>query len=158
MEALKEIEMTDEKYLFDLFRNRLLNLNIKDNSHIVICQGIDLKEDADYRPAKAIIRYINEMNREVTDFEIAVLLGRIDEIQKENEILIRANKIGCQLPYDLNKQINLFFSSMNWKTSGGVLYKYAQSQNPDFKFKTFIIISHTLLLLYFIQCFISDFI
>lgn len=143
IDSLIELEMTDEKYLFDLFRNKLLNLNVKDNSHIVMCQGIDLKEDIDYRPARAIMRYMKEVNRDVTDFEIAILLGRIDELQNENDILVRANCIGRELPSDLNKQINLFFSSMNWKTNGGVQYRYASSQNPDFKFKTFIIMMDT---------------
>ena len=143
IDSLRELEFTSEEFLFDLFRNRILNLNIKDNSHIVICKGIELSDDADYRPARAIIRYIDEMKREVTDFEIALLLGRIDEIQKENEILIRANKIGKELPYDLGKQINLIFDSMLWKTSGGVGFKYAASQEPEFKFKTFIIMMET---------------
>ena len=39
--------------------------------------------------------------------------------------------------------MNLFFDSMLWKTSGGVRFSYAQSQNPDFKFKTFIIMMET---------------
>jgi len=143
VESLKELELTDERYLFDVFRNRILNLNIKDNSHIVICKGINLNDDANYRPARAILRYIHNMDREVTDFEIAVLLGRIDDVQKENEILIRANNIGRELPYSLNRQLTLFFDSMLWKTSGGVRYEYAQSQNPDFKFKTFLIMMET---------------
>jgi hypothetical protein len=96
-----------------------------------------------YRPARAIIRYMYEMNREVTDFEIAILLGRIDEIQKENEILIRANKIGRELPYSLDQQINLFFQSMLWKSSGGVQYSYSSSQEPYFKFKVFLIMMET---------------
>ena len=143
IDSLKELELTDEKYLMDVFRNRLLNLNIKDNSHIVNCKGIDLSDDADYRPARAIIRYMHEMKRDVTDFEIAILLGRIDEIQKENEILIRANKIGRELPYSLNQQINLVFQSMLWKSSGGVHFSYAASQEPYFKFKVFLIMMET---------------
>ncbi|CCY08308.1 hnh endonuclease [Coprobacillus sp. CAG:698] len=143
VDSLKELELTDEQYLMDVFRNRLLNLNVKDNSHIVNCKGIELSNDADYRPARAIIRYMYEMKRDVTDFEIAVLLGRIDEVQKENEILIRANKIGRELPYSLDQQINLFFQSMLWKSSGGVQFTYSSSQEPYFKFKVFLIMMET---------------
>ena len=142
-DSLKELELTREEDLFDLFRNRLLNLNVKDNSHIVVCKGIELSSDVDYRPARAILRYIFEMNREVTDFEIAVLLGRIDNVQSENEILLRANNIGKELPQSLGAQINLIFDSMLWKTTGGVRYSYAASQEPDFKFKTFMILMET---------------
>jgi|LSQX01.2.fsa_nt_gb hypothetical protein len=143
VDALKELELTDEADLFDLFRNKLLNLNVKDNSHIVTCKGIKLKNDVDYRPARAILRYILEMDREVTDFEIGILLGRIDDVQKEDEILVRANNIGKELPHSFGGQINLVFDSMLWKTSGGARYSYRQSQNPDFKFKSFIILMET---------------
>ena len=143
IDSLEELELTPESDLFDVFRNRLLNLNVKENSHIVICKGINLTDEIDYRPARAIIRYINELDREATDFEIAILLGRIDEVQKENEILVRANTIGKQLPYDLATQRTTIFDSMLWKNNGGIRFEYKNSQEPDFKFKTFIIMMET---------------
>ena len=143
IDSLRELELTKEDDLFDVFRNRLLDLNVKNNSHVVVCEGIDLHDDIDYRPARAILRYIFEMDRAVSDFEIAILLGRIDEVQNEEDILVRANNIGKELPDSIGDQINLVFDSMLWKTNGGVRYQYRSSQNPDFKFKSFIILMET---------------
>lgn len=138
-DSINELILTPEKALFDVFRNKILNLNIKDNDFIKNISGIALKSDADYRPAKGIISYCNELKRKCTVFEISVLLGRVDDVQNEKDILRRAISIGKQFPVDVQSQKKMLFGSMGWKTSNDTLFEYAQSQNPDFKFKVFLL-------------------
>ena len=143
IEALYELVLTPENLLFDVFRNKILDINIKDNSHINSLQGIKVNADANYRPARAIIRYLNDLGRKATDFEIAVLFGRVDEVQDEKEILIRGLSIGRILPPTMEQQIDCFFGSMGWKNTRNERYQYAASQEPYFKFKTFLILMDT---------------
>ena len=143
IDSLYELVLTPEEHLFDVFRNRLLDLNINNNSHIKTLNGIRLSENANYRPARAILRYLADLKRNATSFEIAILLGRVDEIQTENEILIRAKKIGEILPTTETEQEAMFFGCMGWKNDKNEKFEYAQSQNPDFKFKTFLILMDT---------------
>ena len=143
LDSLYELTLTPEEHLFDVFRNRLLDLNINNNSHIKTLNGITLLDNANYRPAKAILRYLADLKRDATSFEIAILFGRIDEIQTENEILIRANKIGEILPPTATEQESMFFGCMGWKNKNNEKFIYSPSQNPDFKFKTFLILMET---------------
>lgn len=138
-DSINELILTPEKVLFDVFRNKILNLNIKDNEFIKNISGISLKSDADYRPAKAIISYCNELKRKCTVFEVSVLLGRVDDVQNEKDILRRAILIGRQFPNDAESQKKMLFGSMGWKTPNNILFEYSQSQNPDFKFKVFLL-------------------
>lgn len=138
-DSLSELILTPEEVLFDVFRNKILNLNIKDNDFIKNMYGISVGSTANYRPAKAIISYCNTLNRACTAFEISILLGRVDDVQDEKSIIQRAVTIGKILPSDVETQKKIFFGSMGWKSSNGILYDYAQSQNPDFKFKTFLL-------------------
>lgn len=139
-EALNELVLSSADILFDVLRSRLLNINIKNNPHISTIRGIELSKDADYRPCRTILRYCKEINRPVTDFEIAVLLGRIDEVQKENDILARAIKIGQILPTNREDQEKYIFGSMGWKNTNNTKFEYTSSQNPEFKFKPFLIL------------------
>ena len=139
IDGLRELVLTPNNILYDSFRNRLLNININDNDFIKNLKGITIQNDADYKPADAIIYYCKELNREVTDFEISLLLGRIDNVQKQSEILKRAIEIGEYLPTNYNDQQKVFFGCMGWKSNSGVLYEYAQSQSPNFKFKVFLL-------------------
>lgn len=143
LDSLEELRLTPEENIFDMLRNKLLDLNIRNNSHINSLEGIKVEKDADYRPARAILRYLSAINRRATDFEIAVLFGRVDDVQKENDILLRATKISSILPPTRTEQIKIFFGSMGWKNSKNELFKYGQSQEPYFKFKTFLILMDT---------------
>lgn len=141
-EALNELVLSSDDILFDLLRSRLLNTNINNNPFISIT-GLTINQKADYRPCRTILRYCNEIKRKATDFEIAILLGRVDEIQTENEILSRALKIGQTLPENREDQEKYFFGSMGWKTIGKTKFEYRASQNPEFRFKAFLILMET---------------
>lgn len=138
IDSLEELVLTPDNILFDVFRNKILNVNIKDNDFIKNMKGIMIQPTADYRPARAIISYCNEMNRNVTAFEVSMLLGRIDELQDEKSIIHRAVSVGKVLPINKEDQKKYFFGCMGWKNDG-ILFDYAQSQNPDFKFKVFLL-------------------
>lgn len=142
IDSLEELVLTPNNILFDVFRNKILNINIKDNDFIKSMQGINITSECDYRPARAIILYCKEMNRQVTAFEVSILLGRIDETQKEKDILHRAITIGKILPNNFEDQKKQFFGSLGWKRNG-VLFQYASSQSPDFKFKVFLLLMKT---------------
>lgn len=142
IDSLRELILTPENVLLDVFRNKLLTLNINSNDFIKSIKGINVNQNADYRPAHAIISYCNQINRPATDFEISILLGRIDDLQTEKAILMRALAIGNVLPRCIEDQKKHFFGCMNWKNSGG-LFHYAQSQSPEFKFKTFLLFMDT---------------
>lgn len=126
----------------ELMRNEVININISSNPFIQRLRGINLNKSADYSLALGIITYIYNINRPVTDFEISVLLGRIDERQSFDEILKRALIIGNDFTskryLSRESQVEYFFKEMNWVNSDGSLYKYVTSQEPWFKFKTFI--------------------
>lgn len=143
IDALYELVLTPENLLFDVLRNKLLDINVKDNSHINSLQGITISSGANYRPARAIIRYLHDIGRPATDFEISVLFGRVDEVQDEKNILIRGLAIGKVLPKTVEQQIDCFFGSMGWKNAKKERFEYAASQQPYFKFKSFLILMDT---------------
>lgn len=138
IDSLLELVLSSDDIIFDVFRNKIINLNIKDNDYVKNMNGITVKTDADYRPAKAIISYCKEMNRSVTAFEISILLGRIDDLQIEKDIIHRAISIGKTLPLTAEDQKKYIFGCMGWKNNG-MLFDYGPSQNPDFKFKVFLL-------------------
>lgn len=140
IDALDELVLSSDEILFDVLRSRLLNDNISSNQFISVMRGISIQENADYRPCRTILRYCNEIGRQVTDFEIAILLGRVDNIQKEDEILSRALSIGKTLPLNREDQEKYFFGCMGWKTDKKVKFEYSASQNPEFKFKPYLIL------------------
>ena len=144
--AMQELICSNEQYLVDVLRNRLLNLNIKNNPHIEMMQSIKINENADYRPARSILRYCKAFSeRRVTDFELAILLGRVDDTQEENKILERAVTIGKLFhTSDRDEQRRFFFQQMGWKNSAGLQFNYAASQEPYFKFKVFLLIMESL--------------
>ncbi|MCA6085063.1 hypothetical protein [Candidatus Endomicrobiellum agilis] len=121
-------------------KNLSFGININNNDLINNLKGIKLTANANYHPTYAILKYINDIKRPVTNFEISILLGRIDTLQDEAIILKRALDIGNQLPTgDNNSQIQYFFSEMGWKESDGSLFSYTSSQEPQFKFQTYIL-------------------
>lgn len=143
IEALEELVLSSDEILFDVLRSRLLNDNISNNPFISLMRSVNIKKDADYRPCRAILRYCNELDRQATDFELAILLGRIDALQKEDEILSRALNIGKSMPSTREDQEKYFFGCMGWKTDEKNKFEYTPSQNPEFKFKPYLILMDT---------------
>lgn len=143
VEALEELFLIPNDAVLDNFRNRILNFNIKNNDFISNNKGIDINENADYRPAQAILRYLYEIKRPATLFEISILFGRIGDIQIENEIIVKALSISSIMPVNKEEQQKFVFGKMRWKNKSGY-FQYSQSQNPDFKFKVFILFMNSL--------------
>jgi hypothetical protein len=136
--VLQTILLSNDDVLLDMFRNIMLNININNNDFISNLQGITIFNEADYKPVYSILRYCKEIRRPATFFEISVFLGRIDEMQKGDDILIRALAVGKELPSNQEEQIKMFFGNMGWKKDN-TLFQYAASQQPYFKFRTFFI-------------------
>lgn len=134
----KQYFLSDSNTLIPIARNDILALNIKNNSLINNLQGITITKDADYRPAFCILNYMKNIGRPVTKFELSILLGRVDELKKEEDILNRAFEIGKLLPPTQQEQINYVFDGMGWKENNR-FYIYANSQEPHFKFNVFIV-------------------
>ena len=134
----KQYFLSDSNTLIPIARNDILALNINNNPLINNLQGIEITPNSNYRPAFGILSYIKNINRPVTKFEISVLLGRVDDLKTEEEIISRALEIGKLLPTTQQEQINYFFNSMGW-VENNRLYVYANSQEPFFKFNVFII-------------------
>ncbi len=135
----REYYLSEDELLVPIARNNLMILNIKDNDFIKALKGVEIDDSADYRPTYAILRYMHQIKRKVTKFELSVLLGRVDKLKTENEILERALKIGNILPARAQEQIPYFFANMKWKTGDGNLYSYARSQEPYFKFNAYLL-------------------
>lgn len=134
-----EYFLCDDENAPAIYRNNILNININNNDYIASLEGVELLEEADYRPAYGILSYIKSIERPATIFELAILLGRIDSAQKEDVILERALRIGSEFNINEDDQRNKFFGEMEWVNSNGSYYLYAASQEPDFKFKRFIL-------------------
>jgi len=139
-ESCREVILSKDSILMPVFRNNLLYNNINSNDFVSNLKGITLHDNANYRPAYAILRYLKELARPATMFEISILLGRIDDdLQTEREIINRALLISRELPKNQDDQIKKFFGSLNWKSKDGILFQYAASQEPYFKFRTFFL-------------------
>lgn len=136
----KEYYIANDALLVPIARNNLILLNANDNDFINALKGITITKDTDYQPALAILRYIKEIRRPVTKFELSVLLGRIDKLKTQKQILERALEIGSVLPRTASEQQTEFFKAMNWINSNGTLFEYAASQQPYFKFNSFILL------------------
>ena len=139
-EKCQEYVWSDEVSLLPIARNNLISLNANSNDYIKSLNQITIDEYTDYKPAYAIIKYIYQIERPVSEFELSVLLGRIDYLKTEKEILDRAMSVGKDLPTDISKQQEYFFLKMGWvNESTGNIYVYRSSQQPNFKFKRFIL-------------------
>ena len=117
----------------------MISLSAETNDYIQSIRGIEITKKTKYRPAYAILKYIQMINRPVTVFEISILFGRIDTLKIEGDILKRALDIGALLPTTQDEQLTYFFNEMEWRDSKGRLYTYAASQAPHFKFQNFIL-------------------
>lgn len=140
-EKCKEYVLSDNKTFMPVARNNLIMLMVKNNDYIKALSGIQYGLESDYRPAAAILKYMELIHRPVTKFEISILLGRVDEVYSHADILKRALDIGRELPIRNEKeQKYYFFSNMGWKFENGTFFEYASSQSPDFKFNNFIVL------------------
>lgn len=135
----REYYLADDEILMPIARNNIMMLNAKDNDFIKSLRGITIDRQTDYRPTYAILKYIYEIKRGATKFELSVLLGRIDILKTEKDILQRALKFGEILPVREQEQIPYFFSNMGWVHIDGTLYAYAASQEPQFKFNNYLL-------------------
>lgn len=138
-EKCKEYYLSDDSFLVPVARNNLVMLNAKNNEFIKSLKEIEVTANTDYRPTYSILHYMKSINRPVTRFELSVLLGRIDKLKTEKEILSRALEIGRTLPLEENKQISFFFRNMNWVDNNDNLFQYARSQEPYFKFNNYLL-------------------
>ncbi len=136
----KEYYLSDDKLLIPIARNNLITLNAGTNDYLKSLKSININYKTNYRPAYAILRYMKEINRPVTKFELSILLGRIDSLKTESEILKRALEIGISLPKTKKEQIPYFFENMKWKNNEGESFTYSASQEPYFKFNSFILL------------------
>ncbi|MDR1694948.1 MAG: HNH endonuclease [Lactobacillaceae bacterium] len=131
----------EQEQISTFLENISLDINIKNNDLIKNLTGIEtIRADANYHPTLAILKYMKEINRSVTDFELSILLGRIDSMQFENLILQRALDIGRWLTStNRNGQQQQFFKEMGWVNNDKSLFTYRTSQEPWFKFQTYLI-------------------
>lgn len=134
----REYYLSNDEILVPIARNNIMMLNAKDNDFIKSLNGINIDGETDYRPTYAILRYIKEIKRPCTKFELSVLLGRIDGVKKEQEIIARAIEIGKVLPSSESEQITYWFREMQWERNG-ILFSYAASQEPYFKFNNYLL-------------------
>lgn len=138
-DTCREYYLSDDAVLVPVARNNIMGLNIKDNDFIRSVSGIVIDHTADYRPTYAILRYVQQLQRPATKFELAVLLGRIDEVKREEDILRRAQDFAAVLPRTAQEQVSFFFEGMRWVYPGGQHFSYASSQQPWFKFNSYLL-------------------
>ncbi len=129
------------EYLSDFVEHISLDINIKNNDFIRNLRGIaNIKPNANYHPTLGILKYMQKINRPVTDFEVSILLGRVDNLQTEDLIIKRALDIGTKFQStNRNGQRQEFFRAMHWENEQEQLFTYGQSQQPWFKFQTYLI-------------------
>lgn len=147
-DACRELILSKDSIIIPIVRTALINLNINDNDYIANLKGISLQAYADYRPAYSIMQYLSSIGRPATRFELAALLGRVDDIiQTEEKILDEAVKISKNIftaDMTQEQQIKAFFIYKNWTDENGVPFKYRASQEPYFKFNTFFLFMEAL--------------
>jgi len=136
----KDFILLEEQQLSIFLGNISLDINIKDNDFINNLEGVDIQPGANYRPTLGILKYIENIGREATDFELSVLLGRVNGLQHEDVVIQRALDIGRWFTAtNRNGQQQEFFRDMGWVDNQGALFSYASSQQPWFKFQTYLI-------------------
>lgn len=125
-------------------RAKLIGMDIIDNPMFItldlIKDRIRQKNNFSYKPAISILKYIKEINRPVSQFEISNLLGIIvPNICSSDELFDNAIKIGKQMPNNISEHQTWFFKYMNWYDEYGNLFRYTSSQAPHFKFNSFLL-------------------
>lgn len=125
-------------------RSRMMGMDIMDNSFFISVNSISTKirnkTIFSYKPATAILTYMKEINRAVSKFEIANLLGIITpECVSSQEIMDNALKLGKSFPENIKEHQKYFFNYMNWIDENGKQFVYKNSQAPHFKFNSFML-------------------
>lgn len=125
-------------------RAKMMGMDIIDNSFFISLSNINAKirnkTIFSYKPATAILTYMKEINRPVSKFEIANLLGIItEECTSSEEIMNNALKIGKKFPENIMEHQSYFFTYMNWIDENGKQFVYSNSQAPHFKFNSFML-------------------
>lgn len=125
-------------------RSKMMSMDIMDNSCFMsmwnIKNKITEKTIFSYKPAVYILQYIKYINRPVSKFELANLLGVITyESYSANEVFDNAIYIGKQMPNNLSEHQEWFFEYMGWKNQDGKCFEYKKSQAPHFKFNLFLV-------------------
>jgi hypothetical protein len=138
----KEIYLMSNDDLKIHLREQILSINTIDNPHLKSLDSSYLYENLDYRPAIAILSYLNILGRKCTQFELAVFFGRPDHsLNSEGEIIRAAVKIGRKFPITQAEQEQYYFVDLcGWGDEDGNHYEYNSSQQSYFKFKTFFLI------------------
>ena len=125
-------------------RAKLISMDIIDNPMFIT---LDLIKDRirnntifSYKPATSILKYMEEINRPVSQFEISNLLGIIvPEVNSSEQLLDNAILIGKKMPNNLSEHQTWFFKYMNWYDENGNMFRYISSQAPHFKFNSFLL-------------------
>ena len=125
-------------------RAKIIGMDIIDNPMFItldlIKDRIKKNKNFSYKPAISILKYIKEIARPVSQFEISNLLGIIaPSAHSSNELFDNAIKIGKQMPNNILEHQNWFFKYMNWYDEYGNLFRYKSSQAPHFKFNSFLL-------------------
>lgn len=128
----------------DGLRSRMMGMDIIDNSFFIslnnISSKIRNKTIFSYKPANAILNYLNSINRPVSKFEIANLLAIITPDCTTSEALYdNALTIGKMMPNNTKEHKSWFFNYMNWIDEDGKEFVYGSSQAPTFKFNSFVL-------------------
>ena len=125
-------------------RAKMMGMDIIDNSFFISLSNINTKirnkTIFSYKPAAAILTYMKEINRPVSKFELANLLGIITtECTSSEEIMDNALELGKNFPENVKEHQSYFFKYMNWIDENGKLFVYSNSQAPHFKFNSFML-------------------
>lgn len=139
-ERCKDFLLLEPNQILSFTSNISLDINIKTNDFINSLTGVNINPNANYHPTLGILKYMESIGRDVTIFELSALLGRVDNLQDEGIIIQRALDVGRQFASnDKNGQKQEFFREMGWINKSGALFVYEPSQQPWFKFRTYIL-------------------
>jgi len=140
-EFAEEIYLIPSTSLKTLLRNKILSINVLDNPGLNNLKSSYLYKNLNFRPAMAIIKYLSEMARECTKFELSIFFGRPNYLlNSEDDIVKSALEVGKKFPLNQDKQIQYYFDLRGWKDEDGYIYEYSPSQQPYFKFNAFFIL------------------
>lgn len=127
-----------------LIRDKVLSINVKDNSLIRDLDSFDYYKDLSFRPAIGILYYLFLLKRPATKFELSIFFGRPDkDLQDEINIINSAYNLGKKFDLDMKQQEASFFIMKDWVDNKGELLKYGSSQQSYFKFNSFFILMET---------------
>ena len=138
---IEELVSADNQLIKSLVRNKILSVNVRTNPCCGNLDSYDFYRDLDFRPAYAILKYLFEIKRPATKFELSIFFGRPDyNIGNEEEIISEAIKNGRKFPISQDEQIDYYFKLKKWIYDNGNIFEYRTSQQPYFKFNSMFII------------------